>query len=76
MNALHLWLIRHGIEFEGGEQGMVMRHQRHLCIVINHRYYGIDVGIDFFRGVFTDELHTPHAEIAAERQRLEQEHKP
>ena len=59
---LHLWLIAHGIELETyREQGSVVRS---FSIAINHRFYGVDIGLRPFRGVYTDELDTPHAEIA------------
>lgn len=70
----HSLLIAHGLEFEFGEVEGTCGHDlrtgslnRHICIVVNHRYYGVDLQLKLFRGVFTDELNKSHKEIAAER---------
>lgn len=66
-SKLRWWLIRHGIEFEySPDIQSTGGFQRHMCIVLNHRYYGIGIMLDPFKGVFRDELDKSHAEIAAE----------
>lgn len=73
MNKFRLWLIAHGIEVEADDPGHVVRHaprrgsiSRQISIAINHRYYGVVLEFEVFRGVYTDELNTPHKDIAAQ----------
>lgn len=74
LRKLHLWLIAHGLEFEHGAVHATYPHNplhgsvsRHVAIVVNHRYLSINLTFNVHRGVFTDELDTPHSEIAAGR---------
>lgn len=80
MNKFRLWLLAHGIEFSFSDQlgGTPYRKNqgniyRQIFISINHRYYGVDLMVVPFRGVFKDELNTPHAEIAAQYKQEGQE---
>lgn len=69
LRRLHLRLMRLGVEFEFGkhlEAGT--RFERHFSITINHHYFTFDIGLDLSHGVFRDELSTPHAELAAQRE--------
>lgn len=73
LRKLHLWLIAHGLEFEMDDTYWGAPHNprracisRAISIAINHRYYGFQIEFTPFKGAYTDELNTPHAEIAAE----------
>lgn len=70
MSKLRLWLIRHGIEYENlPETFFANGWKRRISITVNHRYWGVEFRVYPFKGVFRDELDTPHAEIAAEYER-------
>lgn len=65
LRKFNLWLIAHGVEFEVFRNDYGMGHS--FSVAINHRYYGVEIGVRPYRGVYTDELNTPHAEIAKQR---------
>ena len=39
---------------------------RFFSITLNHHFYGVDLMIFPFKGVLSDQLDTPHAEIATQ----------
>jgi hypothetical protein len=70
MSKWRLWLIQHGIEWEWSDDiYLTGGFERHVAIIINHRYYTLNLMVNAYRGVFRDELNKSHAEIAAERER-------
>lgn len=75
LRKLHLWFIRHGVEFDNGEVESHGKHNlrkgcvdRHISIAVNHRFVVINLLFEVHRGVYRDELNKPHAEIAAQRE--------
>lgn len=78
---LHLWLIAHGLEFEGGQVECHIPHDprsgsisRNFCIIINHRYYGVGLAFEVYRGALEDDLNKTHKEVAAECARLDEKY--
>jgi hypothetical protein len=67
LRKLNLWCIRHGVEFETGatEGGPGHGIDRFFSVAIHHRFYGIEIVLSPYKGVYSDEVGIPHATIAA-----------